>query len=77
MIPFLYKSGNPSFDCRFIEKYRNQDGWLSGLMNKYILSELLGYSLKQEIVESEKQHDRVISTDDYPVLFSSYFGENK
>lgn len=77
LIPFLYKSGNPSYGCEFIEKYRNQDGWLSGLMNKYILSELLGYSLNPVIVESDKQHDRVLSTDGNAIPFSSYFSENK
>lgn len=77
MIPFLYKSGDSSFDCRFIEKYRNQDGWLSGLMNKYILSELLGYSLNPELVETEKNNDRVLSVDNYAVPFSAYFTDRK
>ncbi|MBT0381380.1 phosphoethanolamine transferase [Morganella morganii] len=77
LIPFLYKSGNPSYGCEFIEKYRNQDGWISGLMNKYILSELLGYSLDQSIAEPDKQHDRILSTDGYAIPFSSYFNKNK
>lgn len=77
LIPFLYKSGNPSYGCEFIEKYRNRDGWISGLMNKYILSELLGYSLDQSIAEPDKQHDRILSTDGYAIPFSSYFNKNK
>lgn len=77
MIPFLYKSGDSSFDCRFIEKFRNQDGWLSGLMNKYILSELLGYTLNPELVETEKNNDRVLSVDGYAVPFNDYFTNNK
>ncbi|WP_220730839.1 phosphoethanolamine transferase [Morganella morganii] len=76
MIPFLYKSANSSFDCQFIEKYRNQDGWLSGLMNKYILSELLGYLLNQKVVESEKNNDRILSAEDYSVPFHFYLEEN-
>lgn len=76
LIPFLYKSGNPSYGCEFIEKYRNQDGWISGLMNKYILSELLGYSLDPSMTEPDKQHDRVLSTDGYAIPFSSYFDKN-
>lgn len=77
LIPFLYKSGNSSYNCEFIEKYRNNDGWLSGLMNKYILSELLGYSLNQSIVDQDKQHDRILSTDGYAIPFSSYFDKKK
>ncbi|HAE77863.1 MAG TPA: hypothetical protein DCG73_08535 [Morganella sp. (in: Bacteria)] len=77
LIPFLYKSGNPSYNCEFVEKYRNKDGWLSGLMNKYILSELFGYSLDPSIVEQDKQHDRILSTDGSAIPFSSYFDKNK
>lgn len=77
LIPFLYKSGNLSYNCEFIEKYRNKDGWLSGLMNKYILSELFGYSLDPSIVEQDKQHDRILSTDGSAIPFSSYFDKNK
>lgn len=77
LIPFLYKSGNPSYNCEFVEKYRNKDGWLSGLMNKYILSELFGYSLDPSIIEQDKQHDRILSTDGSAISFSSYFDKNK
>ncbi|MEG0278815.1 MAG: phosphoethanolamine transferase [Morganella sp. (in: enterobacteria)] len=76
LVPFLYKSSNPDYNCQFIEKYRNQNGWISGLMNKYILSELLGYSLNTEIVNKEKENDRVLSIDEIPEPFSVYLNEN-
>ncbi|EDV0364702.1 sulfatase-like hydrolase/transferase [Salmonella enterica subsp. enterica] len=68
-IPFLYKSTNDKFDCSFIEQFRNKDGWLSGLMNKYILSRLIGYTLDKKIVNSEMNNDRVKAANEKPVLF--------
>lgn len=68
-IPFLYKSTNGKFDCSFIEQFRNKDGWLSGLMNKYILSRLIGYTLDKSIVNNEMNNDRVKAANEKPVLF--------
>ncbi|EIB8429480.1 sulfatase-like hydrolase/transferase [Salmonella enterica] len=68
-IPFLYKSTNDKFDCSFIEQFRNKDGWLSGLMNKYILSRLIGYTLDKNIVNNEMNNDRVKAANEKPVLF--------
>lgn len=68
-IPFLYKSTNDKFDCSFIEQFRNKDGWLSGLMNKYILSRLIGYTLDKNIVNNEMNNDRVKAANKKPVLF--------
>ncbi|EDU3514835.1 sulfatase-like hydrolase/transferase [Salmonella enterica subsp. enterica serovar Mbandaka] len=68
-IPFLYKSTNDKFDCSFIEQFRNKDGWLSGLINKYILSRLIGYTLDKNIVNSEMNNDRVKAANEKPVLF--------
>ena len=76
LVPFLYKSSKPDYDCQFIEKYRNKNGWISGLMNKYILSELLGYSLNTEIVNKERENDRVMSIDETPEPFSVYLNKN-
>ncbi|EEE1039592.1 sulfatase-like hydrolase/transferase [Salmonella enterica subsp. enterica serovar Miami] len=68
-ISFLYKSTNDKFDCSFIEQFRNKDGWLSGLMNKYILSRLIGDTLDKNIVNSEMNNDRVKAANEKPVLF--------
>lgn len=68
-IPFLYKSTNDKFDCSFIEQFRNKDGWLSGLMSKYILSRLIGYTLDKNIVNNEMNNDRVKAANEKPVLF--------
>ncbi len=61
---FLYKSTNDKFDCSFIEQFRNKDRWLSGLMNKSILSCLIGYVLDKKIVNSEMNNDRVKSANE-------------
>lgn len=68
-IPFLYKSTNDKFGCSFIEQFRNKDRWLSGLMNKDILSRLIGYTLDKKIVNSEMSNDRVKAANEKTVLF--------
>jgi hypothetical protein len=40
-------------------QFRSPTGYLSGLMNKYILSNLLGYDVDQTILNKEKNNDRV------------------
>lgn len=70
LIPFMYKTTNQNYDCHFIESFRNNDGWISGLMNKYILSTLLGYQLDKHIVEKEKLHDRILNGNEEVQLFS-------
>ncbi|MDX8001178.1 phosphoethanolamine transferase [Xenorhabdus sp. Reich] len=69
-VPFMYKSNNHHFDCQFIESFQNKDGYLSGLMNKYILSNLIGYSIDPEILKEEKNNDRVLTADESVLPFS-------
>ncbi len=61
LIPFLYASSNPSYNCQYLESYRNAHGWISGLMNKYILAELLGYTIDPDIKKREKANDRILT----------------
>lgn len=67
-VPFLFKSNN--YNCQFIENFRNDDGWISGLMNKYILSMLLGFKVDPKIIEQQKAHDRILDANEDVVLFS-------
>ena len=69
LIPFMYKSTSNNYNCKFIESFRNNDGWISGLMNKFILSSLLGYSINADVIKKEKQHDRILSADEIPIQF--------
>ena len=59
LIPFMFISTNQRYNCQFIESFRGPDGYLSGLMNKYILSNLLGYEIDPAILDKEKNNDRV------------------
>ncbi|MFS1563051.1 MAG: hypothetical protein ACL7AX_05040 [Candidatus Arsenophonus phytopathogenicus] len=70
MIPFMYKSTNKHFNCAFIESFRNKDEYLSGLMNKYILSELFGYDIDKNILRSEREYDRVLTANENILPFS-------
>ncbi|WP_334468723.1 sulfatase-like hydrolase/transferase [Arsenophonus sp. PmNCSU2021_1] len=71
LIPFMYKSTNLQYNCQFIESFRNKDGYLSGLMNKYILSDLLGYEVDKNILIKEREYDRVLTPDEIVLPFSS------
>ncbi|WP_245677324.1 phosphoethanolamine transferase [Candidatus Arsenophonus triatominarum] len=70
LIPFMYKSTNSNYDCHFIESFRNKDGYLSGLMNKYILSELLGYKIDKNVLTKEREYDRVLTANEEVITFS-------
>jgi glucan phosphoethanolaminetransferase (alkaline phosphatase superfamily) len=59
LIPFMFISTNQRYNCQFIESFRGPNGYLSGLMNKYILSNLLGYEIDPAILDKEKSNDRV------------------
>lgn len=66
----MYKSTNNRFNCDFIESFRNKDGYLSGLMNKYILSELLGYEIDKNILRNEREYDRILTANENILPFS-------
>ncbi|PHM38143.1 hypothetical protein Xmau_03528 [Xenorhabdus mauleonii] len=70
LIPFMYKSNNHHFNCQFIESFRNKDGYLSGLMNKYILSNLIGYDINPLTLGTERDNDRVLTADESISPFS-------
>ena len=77
LIPFMFISTNNRFDCQFIESFRSSNGYLSGLMNKYILSNLLGYQIDQAILDKEKNNDRILLSDRQNMLFLDYLELNK
>lgn len=77
LIPFMFISTNNRFDCQFIESFRSSNGYLSGLMNKYILSNLLGYQIDQSILDKEKNNDRILLPDNQNMLFLDYLKLNK
>ncbi|MDC9597905.1 sulfatase-like hydrolase/transferase [Xenorhabdus anantnagensis] len=70
LVPFMYKSNDDKYNCQFIESFRNKDGYLSGLMNKYILSELIGYDIEPSILNRERNNDRVLTADESVLPFS-------
>ena len=77
LIPFMFISTNNRFDCQFIESFRSSNGYLSGLMNKYILSNLLGYQIDQAILDKEKNNDRILLPNHHNVIFLDYLELNK
>jgi heptose-I-phosphate ethanolaminephosphotransferase len=70
LVPFMYKSDSSKYNCQFIESFKNKNGYLSGLMNKYILSELLGYNIKPHTLNNERENDRVLTADESVLQFS-------
>ncbi|OCG34654.1 hypothetical protein A9G29_03075 [Gilliamella sp. Fer2-1] len=76
LIPFMFISTNDRYNCQFIESFRNPTGYLSGLMNKYILSNLLGYNVDQTILNKEKNNDRVFMPDGRVMPFLKFYNND-
>jgi glucan phosphoethanolaminetransferase (alkaline phosphatase superfamily) len=76
LIPFMFISTNDRYNCQFIESFRNPTGYLSGLMNKYILSNLLGYNVDQTILNKEKNNDRVFMPDGKVMPFLKFYNND-
>ncbi|MDC9614412.1 phosphoethanolamine transferase [Xenorhabdus khoisanae] len=70
LVPFMYKSNSHQYNCQFIESFRNKNGYLSGLMNKYILTNLIGYEIEPSILNKERNNDRVLTADESVLPFS-------
>ncbi|MCO6538299.1 MAG: sulfatase-like hydrolase/transferase [Gilliamella sp.] len=76
LIPFMFISTNQRYNCQFIESFRGSDGYLSGLMNKYILSNLLGYEIDQGTLDKEKNNDRVFMPNSRVMPFSKLLNKH-
>ncbi|MEM8232120.1 hypothetical protein Q4R56_19550, partial [Morganella morganii] len=70
LIPFMYYSNNDKFDCNFVEKFKNKDGWLSGIMNKFVILHILGYKIDDSFIDLEKRNDRVLDANNQVIKFS-------
>lgn len=67
-IPLLMKSNLRNL-CSFTESLRSKEGWLSGLSNKYIISNMLGYQFKAAMIKKEIENDRVLHSDENVYLY--------
>ena len=76
LIPFMMISTKNEFNCQFIESFRATNGYLSGLMNKYILSNLLGYEIEPTILNQEKNNDRVYLSNNTVMPFLEFLEKN-
>lgn len=65
----ILDTGNPSV-CEYTESLRNSEGYISGLMNKYIITKILGYKLDDSAIESEKNYDRILDANNNALLFN-------
>jgi heptose-I-phosphate ethanolaminephosphotransferase len=61
-VPFFLYSNKKENLCNEINKYTNNET-LSSLMDKYIISELLGYTVDEKSILLEKNNDRVLKSD--------------
>lgn len=63
----LDKSGNKI--CGYVRSLRNKDGYINGLMNKYIITKMLGYKLHENTIDTEIENDRVIDAANKILIF--------
>jgi heptose-I-phosphate ethanolaminephosphotransferase len=67
-VPLVYIS-NTTDRCSFIESLRGKDGWISGLSNKFILLDMMGYKPKRRFVEKQINNDRIYRSNAMPTDF--------
>lgn len=70
LVPFMYMSTNSKYDCQFLESFRGSTGYLSAIMNKYIISNLLGYKIDQAVIKKEKEKDLVFMSNGTVIPFA-------
>lgn len=57
-VPLVYFS-NSSDKCTKIESLRGENGWISGLSNKFIVLDMMGYDLNDSFIKKEINNDRI------------------
>ncbi|WP_368899711.1 phosphoethanolamine transferase [Morganella morganii] len=57
-VPLVYFS-NSSDKCSNIEKLRGNNGWISGLSNKFMVLDMIGYDINPDFIDSEIHNDRI------------------
>lgn len=64
LIPYVFKSTkNHEQVCQFVSSLRNKNGYISALNNKFILLNMLGYSIDDIYLRAEVENDRVLHSD--------------
>ena len=69
LIPLFLFTNQDQKICKYINKFRNNNGWLNGNMNKYILSEFLSYNIDEKHLDKEKEQDKILNTNSEIMLF--------
>lgn len=61
LIPMFMRGNSKNHEpCSFVEKLRNENGYINALSNKFILSKILGYSIEEKYLKDETSNDRVL-----------------
>ncbi|HCT3785980.1 TPA: hypothetical protein OTT33_003724, partial [Proteus mirabilis] len=69
LIPLFLFTNQDQKLCKYINKFRSNNGWLNGNMNKYILSEFLGYNIDEKHLDKEKEQDKILNANSEIMLF--------
>ncbi|MDF7350526.1 sulfatase-like hydrolase/transferase, partial [Proteus mirabilis] len=69
LIPLFLFTNQDQKLCKYINKFRGNNGWLNGNMNKYILSEFLGYNIDEKHLDKEKEQDKILNANSEIMLF--------
>ncbi|MEX6250088.1 phosphoethanolamine transferase [Providencia hangzhouensis] len=72
-IPLMAVSNNSqSNTCDLIESYRNNNGYLNGNSNKYIISELIGYSVDPASKQKTKNDNSILTANEDVIDYDEY-----
>lgn len=72
-IPLMAVSNNAQSNaCNLIESYRNNKGYLNGNSNKYIISELIGYSVNPASKEKTKNDNSILTANEEVIDYDEF-----
>lgn len=61
-ISLMISDSNNTSLCKYAESLRDENGYVNGLMNKYIITKILGYRLNDNIIKYKVDYDRTTDT---------------
>lgn len=70
LVPLMILDKNQHAMCAYVNSLVNEDGYISGLMNKYIVSKMIGYKLNHDVIKSDIKYDRIIDANNRVLFFN-------
>ncbi|WP_338332922.1 phosphoethanolamine transferase [Acetobacter sp. LMG 32666] len=77
-IPMIIHDGNGNgYYCHMAESLRNDNGYYTSIMNKYLLLDMLGYDTNPQFIQKSKSIDTVLHSDSKMYNYNNIPTQNK